>query len=438
MTDPRSAVILAAGQGTRMASPTPKVLFDVCGLPAVVHVARAARDAGFDRLVVVVSAATGAMVGAALRSHGFDPTLVEQEPPRGTGHAVLCALPALPDGGRFVVLYGDGPLYSAETLRSLEAEHAARDAAETLLTAYLPDPTGYGRVVRASDGRVERIVEELDADEATRAILEVNTGIAMFETAAAREALAAITPDNAKKELYLTDAVAILAGRGAAVAGVACPDPAETASFNSIEELAAVRARMQATINAGHMRRGVDIVDPATAWIDADVTIGPGTRILPSTVIGRGVVVGPGCVVGPFAHLRGAARLEEGAEIGNFVEVKKSTLGPGAKAKHLTYLGDAEVGARANIGCGTITANYDGRHKHPTRIGERAFVGSGTVLIAPTELGDGATTGAGAVVRRNTRIGPGEIWVGVPARRLGPPAAPAANGPDDDGGGEAR
>lgn len=399
-----------------MKSPTPKVLFDVCGLPSVAHVVRLARALGAARMALVVPPDHAAMRAAI----DTDATFVVQDPPLGTGHAVRLAVEALGTsaGTDVVVLCADGPLYRASSLDELLGAMATSDAAGAVLTAELPDPRGYGRIVRSADGGVERIVEELEADDATRAIREINTGIVAFRAEEGLPALRAIGNANRKGEYYLTDIVERLRAMNARVARSMVTDSSECAAFNSIAELGEVRRLMRARILREHMDRGVDIVDPSSTHIDVDVEIGAGSRILPFCVITHGVRIGQDCVIGPFAHLQSATVIDDTAEIGNFVEVKRTHVGKKAKAKHLTYLGDADIGAGANIGAGTITANYDGKAKHSTAVGAKAFIGSGTVLVAPVEVGERAMTGAGAVVRRGTRIGAGEVWVGVPAHKL--------------------
>jgi bifunctional UDP-N-acetylglucosamine pyrophosphorylase/glucosamine-1-phosphate N-acetyltransferase len=419
---PCSVIVLAAGRGTRMRSSTPKVLFDVCGAPSLEHVLRAATgDDGLRASRVVVVTAKDAAATAALAQR-CGALVAIQDPPLGTGHAFRVGLDALaaagPLVGDVVVLYGDGPLYRAATLANLLATHVATGAAQTLLTAVVSRPDGLGRIVRGGAGEVAAIVEELEADAATREIHEINTGIFAIRAAEAQSCATRLRNDNRKGEYYLTDFVAMLRDQGAAVGSCATTDAGEALMFNSIAELATVRAEMRRRILESLMEAGVDVVDPASTFVDVDVAIGAGTRLLPFTVVGRGVTIGRDCVIGPFAHLRVHATLEDEAEIGNFVEVKNSRVGKGSKAKHLTYLGDAEIGARVNVGCGTITANYDGRKKHVTRIGDGAFIGSGTVLVAPAEVGAFAMTGAGAIVRPGHAIGAGEVWVGVPARRL--------------------
>lgn len=443
MVRPLSVIVLAAGKGTRMRSSRPKVLFDVCGKPALAHVVEVAAELGAARVAVVVGQDGREACEQVLAAHGAADRLLfaVQDPPRGTGHAVqeaVAALGAAAAEDDVLVLYGDGPLIRAETARALLARHRESGAAATLLTAVRADPTSYGRIVTDAAGRVLRIVEELDADAETRAIHEVNTGISVYRAPALARALARLEPKNRKGELYLTDAAALIRSdgtAGGAVERLALADPDEATAFNSIAELAEVRRLMRARIHRGHQEAGVDIEDPATAYIDAGVTIGSGTRILPCVVIAAGVRIGTDCVVGPFTQLRAGTVLEDGAEIGNFTEVKKSVIGRGSKAKHLTYLGDAKVGARTNIGCGTITANYDGKHKHETRIGGGAFIGSGTVLVAPAEVEDGGVTGAGAIVTRNSKVGAGEVWVGVPARPLRKGGAATRRGADRGEGG---
>jgi bifunctional UDP-N-acetylglucosamine pyrophosphorylase/glucosamine-1-phosphate N-acetyltransferase len=399
-----------------MKSPTPKVLFDVCGLPSVAHVARIARELGAARMAMVVPPDHAALKSAL----DVDATYVVQDPPLGTGHAVLLAVEALGSkaGDDVIVLCADGPLYRTESLKALLAAMEANGAAAAILTAQVADPRGYGRIVPAADGGVERIVEELEADAATRAIREINTGILAFRADEGVPALRALTNANRKGEYYLTDIVERLRAARSRVARSSVEDPSECAAFNSIAELAEVRRLMRMRILREHMERGVDVVDPASTHIEVDVAIGAGTRILPFTVITHGVKIGQNCVIGPFAHIQSATVLDDAAEIGNFVEVKRSRVGKKTKAKHLTYLGDAQIGPGVNIGAGTITANYDGKAKHSTTVGPHAFIGSGTVLVAPVDVGERAMTGAGAIVRRGSRIGAGEVWVGVPARKL--------------------
>lgn len=421
MSRPLAVICLAAGLGKRTKVSTPKVLLPLCGRTLAATALAAVAPLQPDRTIVVlhhqkdaVQKSLQAAVGDSLRGLSF----VDQGAPKGTGHAVQVAMQALADfRGDVLVIYGDCPLIETETLAALRELRG--DATPcTVLTAYPEDPTGLGRILRDDDGRFVGIREERDCDDEERAIDEINAGFYCFDSEALRGALAGLQPNNAQGEYYLTDAVAAFAAAGREVPTLEIDDPSEIQGVNSLVDLALARQVMQERILLEHLQNGVLIVDPATTWIDHGVRIGRDTKILPCTVIGAGCVIGEGCEVGPFAHLRAGTVLEGGAEVGNFVEAKKTTLGPGAKAKHLTYLGDATIGARANIGAGTITANYDGVHKHPTTIGERVFVGSGTVIVAPSELGDHSMTGAGAIVTRGSKVGAGEVWVGVPARKL--------------------
>jgi bifunctional UDP-N-acetylglucosamine pyrophosphorylase/glucosamine-1-phosphate N-acetyltransferase len=423
-------VILAGGQGKRLGLEGPKVLAEVCGVPALQYVLEASAALAPARTIVVACHQKEKLVAwLSKRPAAAVPECVDQREPRGTGHAAVVAMAhLLPFDGDVLVLFGDGPLLKGETLQDLLADHRSHGAACTMAPARLEDPTGYGRVVRAADGTLERVVEERDADAATKQIREVHCGIAVFRSDALAPALGSIGNDNAQKEYYLTDAYAKIRAAGGSVELRPLADPEEALGFNTPLELLECRQRMRRRILARHQGLGVEIEDPASVFIDHEVEIGAGTRLLPFTVVRGRVRIGRRCEVGPFAHLRHGAVLEDGAEVGNFVEVKNSTLGARVKAKHLTYLGDATIGAETNIGAGTITANYDGKAKHQTRIGVKVFIGSGTVLVAPVEVGDGAMTGAGAVVTRNRNVPAGVVVVGVPARPLEPSKRPASVG----------
>ncbi|MDA0373877.1 MAG: NTP transferase domain-containing protein [Planctomycetota bacterium] len=428
MSRPLAVVVLAAGKGTRTKVSLPKVLLPICGRTLLATVLDEVGELGPARTVVVLHHQKDRVEATLADRPGL--TIVDQGEPRGTGHAVQVAMQALEGfDGDVLICYGDMPLLSAGTyaeLRDAAAGHAA-----SILTAFPDDVAGLGRILRDEDFQLRGIREDRDCSEEERAIDEINVGVYCYDAARLRPALAALSDDNAQGELYLTDTVAHLLEAGESVESVVCEDPTEALGVNSLVQLAEARAVLQTRIHEQHLAAGVLIEDPATTTIDHGVTIGADTVVLPNTVIRIGVRIGSGCEVGPFAHLRDGAVLEDGAAVGNFVEVKKSTLGPGAKAKHLAYLGDAEIGAKANIGAGTITANYDGKNKHRTVVGEGAFVGSGTVLVAPVHVGAGARTGAGAIVTRNAEIGAGETWVGVPARRLGVPVPGDAAGGDE-------
>jgi len=416
-------VILAAGKGTRMRSSRPKVLQPLCGRAMIEWVLDQALAQEPSRIVLVVGHGADEVERLARAAAGDVPLeCVVQEPQLGTGHALHVAAPALDPGTDCVVVqYGDMPLLSAASFaRLLDARAAAGAGAAALLTAEVDDPTGYGRVLRGADGAFRAIVEHADATDEQRGVREVNLGVYAFPTRDLLAALPRLTSDNAQGEFYITDLVGLLAAAGGAVTAVRLADPDEARGVNDFEQLAAARSRLQRRILALHMRAGVFIEDPETTYIGHGVSIGPGTRILPCTYVQSGVVIGAGCEVGPFTQLRAGTVLEDGAEVGNFTECKNATVGPGAKAKHLSYLGDVVIGARANIGAGTIFANYDGKEKHASIVGERAFVGSGTIVVAPNEIGSGAVTGAGAVVTRGANVAPGETWFGVPARRFEP------------------
>lgn len=422
MTSPLYAAVLAAGEGTRLGGAKPKVLTPLWGLPAICWPVNAIFGLEPARLDVVVGADSGG-IRESVANFALDSSIqVEfavQSEPRGTGHAVLAAKDAWTEAGSLLVMYGDCPLTSTGLLSALVAHHREVEAELTVLTTVLDDPTGYGRIVRGEEGHLAAIVEEVDADEIIRGVEEVNTGIYVMEVPAVLEDLATVEAGNAQGEIYLTDLVSALCARGAKVSSFQVDDWTKVLGFNNQTELAVARALLRKEILAEHLEAGVEIVDPNSTFIDKTVTLEPGACILPGTVIeGPGTVVGAGCVVGPMAHLRAGTHLEPGSKVGNFTETKQTHLGAGAKANHLSYLGDAEVGPGSNIGAGTITANYDGKDKHRTVIGKDAFVGSGTVIVAPASVGDGSTTGAGAIVTRESEVPDGDTWVGVPARPL--------------------
>ena len=393
-------VILAAGRGTRMASPGPKVLQKLCGRPMLGYVVDQALTLEPSRVLVVVGHGSDAVEGylkeeKADLGTNVDFRCVLQAEQKGTGHAVLVCLDELKrakaDGieGPVVVLSGDMPLYRAETLDALIQEWAreASDGGAAILTSEPPDARGFGRILRGSHGGVEAVIEEKDATAEERAIREVNVGVYAFALDALVDGLPKLSSDNAQNEYYLTDMVGLLVGQGKPVRAVFVHNFSEVIGVNTLKHLSEARTEIQMRILEQHLAAGVRIEDPATTYIDHGVTIGTGTVILPCTVIRGGVVIGEGCEVGPFTHLRVGTVMKNGAEVGNFTECKKSTVGEGTKAKHLSYLGDVTIGAGANIGAGTIVANYDGTHKHKSTIGDRAFIGSGSILIAPSEVG---------------------------------------------------
>lgn len=413
-----AVVVLAAGKGERMKSDRPKVLTDLCGWPLVRHVVTTAKALHPSRIVVVTGYGRKAVEEALA---GEPVEFVVQREQKGTGHAVRMAKKALAGfDGTILVLLGDVPLVPAETLKRLVKAHEKAGAAATVLTAEAADPKGYGRVLRGEDGGVVAIREEKDATAAERRVREINTGMMAFAAPALWPELGKLRADNAQGELYLTDVPGRLLAKGLVVRAETADAFEDVQGVNSLADLAAAAAAARARILADHLAAGVRVVDPSSVYVDRGVRIGEGTTIFPFTVITGDVEIGKGCEVGPFSHLRTGTRLKDGAQIGNFVEVKKSVVGEGTKAKHLTYLGDAVIGAGTNVGCGTITANYDGKAKHRTTIGDGVHVGSGTVFVAPVKIGNGATTGAGAVIPAGRDVGEGETVVGVPAKVLRP------------------
>ncbi len=398
-----------------MKSALPKVLHRIGGRALLSHVIAAARGAGVERIVLVVS-----------REHepirnlvGADFAFVIQEPRLGTGHALQQAQTALRDFcGDVIVLCGDAPLVTTATIREMIDLHRREGNACTVLTALVDNPKDYGRIVRDKAGHVTRIVEEKEASAKEKEICEVNSGAYCLKYPAAAVALSRLERKMAGGELPLTDIVESLAKSGAKVGGFRTVDNAEIMGINSRGALAQAERILQKRIAAFHMDNGVGIVDPSNTYIGSDVTIGQDSMIEPFTVIEGCVRIGQGCVVGPFAHLRDGTVLEDGAEIGNFVEVKKSLIGAHSKAKHLSYLGDATLGQKVNIGAGTITANYDGKKKHATHIEDGASIGSNSTLVAPVRIGAGAVTGAGSVILSQRNVPAGAVVVGVPAREL--------------------
>ncbi|MBI5577397.1 MAG: bifunctional UDP-N-acetylglucosamine diphosphorylase/glucosamine-1-phosphate N-acetyltransferase GlmU [Deltaproteobacteria bacterium] len=428
-----SAIVLAAGMGKRMKSALPKVAHHVLGQPILWHVASAAAKAGIPEIVFVLGHAKDVVMKTVDRFGGKS---VVQERQLGTGDAARVGLSAVSPGVKeVVVLCGDAPLIRPKTLRALIAARRKKKAAAAVLTGILPDPAGYGRIVRSPEGNVARIVEERDADSPVKKIREVNSGTYVFDRAFLARNLPRLTDVNAQREFYLTDLVVQALEEGKIVVPVVAGNPDEVRGINSRRELAEatailLRAKVEALLAAG-----VTFVDPGRTYVEPEVSVGADTTIEPnvalagSTRIGRGVRIQAGCViensrvddgahllpysvltgarvrkgaiVGPFARLRPEADIGEGAHIGNFVEVKKSRFGKGSKANHLAYVGDSLVGKKVNIGAGTITCNYDGIAKHTTVIGDGVFVGSDTQFVAPVTIGKGALIGAGATITKD-------------------------------------
>lgn len=486
-TRPAAVMILAAGEGTRMKSSTPKVLHRIGGRSLLHHAIDAAQGLDPERLVIVVRHARE-QVAAHVHEAAPDALMADQDDVPGTGRAVWCGLTALDATamasaaakglarddvismqatGPIVVTSADVPLVDTELLDAMLSDHVAGGRAVTVMTARVDDATGYGRIVHDTDGAIARIVEHKDATEAERAITEINAGLYVFDAATLREVLTGLDRDNAQGELYLTDVVAIARGAGKPVGAFAAPDPSAVEGVNDRVQLAATAAALNRAVLNEWMRHGVTIVDPSTTWIDVTVTLEPDATVLPgtqlhgTTSVATGAVVGPdstltdvtigvgatvirthgssstiaaGATVGPFSYLRPGTVLGEEGKIGAFVETKNASIGPHSKVPHLSYVGDATIGEHSNVGAATIFVNYDGVHKNHTTVGDHVRIGSDNSLIAPLTIGDGAYTGAGAIIRRDVPSGalarnnvPQQVIDGwVASHRPGTPSADAA------------
>ncbi|MBT2514048.1 bifunctional UDP-N-acetylglucosamine diphosphorylase/glucosamine-1-phosphate N-acetyltransferase GlmU [Arthrobacter sp. ISL-30] len=450
-TGPAAVIVLAAGAGTRMKSRTPKILHEIGGRSMVAHALLAARAIEPRQLALVVRHERDLV---ATHVAAIDPkaVIVDQDDVPGTGRAVEVALEELDSQGELsgtvVVTYGDVPLLTGALLAELVAAHETEGNAVTVLTAVLEDATGYGRILRAEDGTVTGIREHKDASEAEREIREINSGIYAFDAAVLRTALKQVTTDNVQGEKYLTDVLSLARDAGGRVSAVVTTDRWQVEGANDRVQLSALGAEHNRRIVEAWMRAGVTVVDPATTWIDSTVTLDEDVRILPNTQLhgattvardavvgpdttltdvsvgegatvirthGSGAVIGERSSVGPFTYLRPGTVLGETGKIGAFYETKNVTIGRGSKLSHLGYAGDAEIGEDTNIGCGNITANYDGEKKHRTVIGSGVRTGSNTVFVAPVEVGDGAYSGAGAVIRKD--VPPGALAVSLASQR---------------------
>jgi bifunctional UDP-N-acetylglucosamine pyrophosphorylase/glucosamine-1-phosphate N-acetyltransferase len=467
-----AVVVLAAGQGTRMRSATPKVLHPLGGRSMLGHVLAAAAPLAAAHTLVVVGAGREA-VAEHLARIAPEARAVVQDEQRGSGHAAEVALAAVPDvEGPVLIVNGDVPLLRPQTLTALVDAHSASGDVLTVLTAEVADPSGLGRILRDDDGRVRAIVEERDATPEQRRIREINAGAYVGDAAAVRAALAATERDNAQGEQYLTDVLAVLVADGRPVGGVPAEDPDDVLGCNDRRELAARRRTLNDRVLDALMLSGVTVVDPATTWVDVtasvapDALLEPGVQLLGTTTVATGAVVGPdstltdtevgegasvvrshcgGAVigpeasVGPFSFLRPGTRLARGAKVGAYVETKNVEVGEGTKVPHLSYVGDATIGRDSNIGAATVFVNYDGVAKHRTSVGDHVRIGSDTMLVAPVSVGDGAYTAAGSVITED--VPPGAMGIGrahqrnvagwVHRRRPGTPAARAAAAAED-------
>lgn len=408
-------IILAAGKGTRMKSALPKVLHEVCGRPLIDYVVDIAHQVGSNKTCVVLGHGI-----EKVRAHLAEDILtVEQKQLLGTGDAIKSAYKFLKDfRGDVLILCGDTPLLQAQTIQSLIKRHRRQKAAATVLTAVVSQSQGYGRIIRDDAGRVIAIREEKDCTAQEREIQEINSGVFCFNSRLLFENLKKIKVNARKGEYYLTDIIALLSGQGLIVEALTTQEPQEGLGVNTREDLSACANVLRQRILKELMLGGVTIVDPSSTHIASGVKIGMDTVIKPFTVIANDVVIGKNCVIGPFAHLRPGTRIDDTVEVGNFAEISRTTVGSRTFMKHFSFLGDAMVGRDVNIGAGTITANFDGKDKHRTVIGDGAFIGSDSVLVAPVKIGKRAMTGAGSVVTKGKVIPDGKIFVGVPARMV--------------------
>lgn len=409
------AIILAAGEGTRMKSSRSKVLHQLFGKSIIEYGVDAVRKSGI-REVHVVAGSNRQPLKALLGDHV---NIVFQRERLGTGNAVERVYPLLKGfAGDLLVLAGDAPLIRAETLRQFRKQHAKGKAHASILTAELENPQGYGRILRDAENNVLGIREELDATPEEKQVREVNSSIYFFKSRELFEALKKIEPANRKGEYYLTDVIELFRKRSLIVKAYALARGKELLGINTRKDLAMAAKEVGRRNIEFQMAKGVTVVSPDTTYIESGVAIGPDTVIYPFTYIERDVKIGKNCRIGPFCKIRSGSRIKDGAVIGSFVEVVRSSVGENSLVKHLTYLGDATIGRDVNIGAGTVTANFDGKKKYRTRVGDKAFIGCDTVLIAPVSVGKGAKTGAGSVIPKRCNVPAKATVVGVPARLL--------------------
>jgi bifunctional UDP-N-acetylglucosamine pyrophosphorylase / glucosamine-1-phosphate N-acetyltransferase len=408
-------IILAAGKGTRMKSELPKVLHTIVGRPLIQFVLDNVKALGLKDTCVVVG------FRQDLVKNHLDKKIktIEQKRLLGTGDA-LKAVTAKLKGfkGNLLVLYGDSPLIERASLENLIKTHTSSGADCTLLTAVIDNPFGYGRIIRDNYSRIRRISEEVDSSAAERQIKEVNVGAYCFKSQVLPKALKEIKANNKKKEYYLTDIIAVMASMGLSIESAEVKGRGEVLGINSREDLAAAAKIIRGRILRNFMENGVAIIDPENTYIESDVKIGQDTVIYPFTFIEKDVTIGANCSIGPLCHIRAHVTIKDNVKLGNFVEISRSRLEKGAVAKHFSFIGDAQVGEKVNIGAGVVTANYDGVNKSLTQIAEGAFIGSHSVLVAPVKIGKKAVTGAGSIVTKGHNVPDHGVVVGVPARLL--------------------
>lgn len=398
MSRPTAAIILAAGKSTRMVTDLPKVLHEVCGRPMLAYVVDACRQAGIERILCVV----GYRKEDIIKAFASEPDIiwVEQKEQKGTGHAAMVCRDALKDfDGNVVVIAGDMPLVRSTTLELLVQTHEKEHSAVTLATAVLDDPSGYGRIIRDAYGNLQGIVEDADCTSEQCKIKEINPSYYCFDKRLLFEGLDEIRPDNVKGEYYLTSALQILVRSGYRALAITAVAAEDSMGVNSREQLAEVGRIMQDRIQKNLMVHGVTIVDPANTWIDVRAEIGQDTVVYPFTYIHGHVKIGRRCIVGPFAYIREGTELQEDVVVGVFTEIKNTKLGSGSRARHLSYIGDANIGARVNVGAGTIFANFDGKQIHESNVGDDAYIGNGSILVAPVTVAKSAQIAHGSIVR---------------------------------------
>ncbi|MFH1777059.1 MAG: sugar phosphate nucleotidyltransferase [Candidatus Omnitrophota bacterium] len=409
-----TAIILAAGEGTRMYSQRPKILHKICGQPMIDYVVNAVRGIGIKKIIIVVGHKS-----QLVEDHlSKDVITVKQKKLLGTGDAVMSAKSNIGLDDELLILYGDTPLVTSETLKELLKKHRETAAACTLLTAVIKNPSGYGRVLRDDSGKIQRIVEENDATLFQKVVEEINVGVYFYKAKDLFEALAKIRPLNKKNEYYLTDTISLLIKKNKQIASIRTENNDEILGINSRRELSVASRIIKMCLIEKIVDCGVTVVDPDNTYIEVNVTASKDTVIYPFTYIEQDVTIGKNCIIGPFVRIRRGTTIGNDTIVGNFVELNRSEIGNQCRIKHQSYLGDTLLEDEVNIGAGTVVANYDGKNKHKTKIKKGAFIGCGTILVAPVTIGKSAVTGAGTVVPKNKDVADNTVVVGVPARTL--------------------